>query len=134
METAAPAPNMSFFVTSVGSGDGGNLGGLVGADKHCQTLAAAVGAGDRTWRAYLSAHSESSGNATAGTDVVARAAAGGTQAAFARYRIGEGPWFNARGEQIAKDLRELHAESSSLAQVAAVDEKGRRSPITSATS
>src|SRR5687767_6231222 len=93
MDTAAPAPNMSFFVTSVGSGDGGNLGGLVGADKHCQTLAAAAGAGDRTWRAYLSAHSEPSGNATAGTDLVARAAAGGTQAAFARYRIGEGPWF-----------------------------------------
>jgi NHL repeat-containing protein len=125
MDTAAPAGNMSFFVTSVGIGDGGNLGGLAGADNHCQTLAAAVGAGDRTWRAYLSAHSESSGNATAGTDAVARAAAGGTQAAFARYRIGEGPWFNARGEQIAKDLIELHADSNSLAQAAAVNENGR---------
>ena len=116
---------MSFFVTSVGLGDGGNLGGLVGADSHCQALAAAVGAGDRTWRAYLSAHDESSGNATAGTDAVARAAAGGTQAAFARYRIGEGPWVNARGEQVAKDLTELHAESSSLARAAALNEKGR---------
>src|SRR6185503_19256216 len=94
MDTA-PAGNMSFFVTSVGLGDGGNLGGLAGADRHCQSLAAAAGAGGRTWRAYLSAHSESSGNATAGTDALARAAAGGTQAAFARYRIGDGPWVNA---------------------------------------
>ena len=67
----------------MGIGDGGNLGGFIGADKHCQALAAAVGAGDRTWRAYLSAHTESSGNATAGTDAVARAAAGCTRAAFA---------------------------------------------------
>ena len=102
-ETTPRSPTMNFFVTSVGVGDGGNLGGLLGADKHCQTLAAAVGAGDRTWHAYLSAHSAPSGNATAGTDAVARAAAGGTQAAFARYRIGEGPWLNARGERIAKD-------------------------------
>ena len=115
---------MNFFVTSVGVGDGGNLGGLLGADRHCQTLAAAAGAGDRTWHAYLSAHSGSSGNATAGTDAVARAAAGGTQAAFARYRIGEGPWFNARGEQIAKDLIELHSSANALA-AGALDEKGR---------
>jgi hypothetical protein len=120
-ENAAPSPNMSVFVTSVGAGDGGNLGGLLGADKHCQTLAGAVGAGDRTWHAYLSAHSESSGNATAGTDSVARAAAGGTQAAFARYRIGEGPWFNARGEQVAKDLIEIHKTTSARI----LDEKGR---------
>ena len=117
---AAPSPNMSVFVTSVGTGDGGNLGGLIGADQHCQTLAAAVGAGDRTWHAYLSVHSESSGNATAGTDSVARAAAGGTQAAFARYRIGEGPWLNARGEQVAKDLIELHTKPSARI----LDEKG----------
>jgi len=115
---------MSFFVTSVGLGDGGNLGGLTGADAHCQSLAAAAGAGDRTWRAYLSAHSESSGNATAGTDAIARAAAGGTQAAFARYRIGDGPWVNARGEQIAKDVTELHADSTTLARAVAVNEKG----------
>ena len=120
-ENAAPSPNMSVFVTSVGVGDGGNLGGLLGADKHCQTLATAVGAGDRTWRAYLSAHSESSGNTTAGTDSVARAAAGGTQAAFARYRIGEGPWFNARGEEVAKDLIEIHKTTSARI----LDEKGR---------
>src|SRR5687768_14729191 len=78
-ENPAPSPNMSVFVTSVSVGDGGNLGGLLGADQHCQTLASAAGAGDRTWQAYLSAHSEPSGNATAGTDAVARAAAGGTQ-------------------------------------------------------
>ena len=120
-ENAAPSPNMSVFVTSVGVGDGGNLGGLLGADQHCQALAAAVGAGDRTWHAYLSAHSEPSGNATAGTDSVARAAAGGTQAAFARYRIGEGPWFNARGEQVAKDLIEIHETTSARI----LDEKGR---------
>jgi hypothetical protein len=118
---AAPSPNMSVFVTSVGGGDGGNLGGLLGADNHCQTLAAAAGAGERTWHAYLSAHSEPSGNATAGTDAIARAAAGGTQAAFARYRIGEGPWFNARGEQVAKDLIELHTKTSARI----LDEKGR---------
>jgi hypothetical protein len=124
VDTAPPARTMNFFVTSAGLGDGGNLGGLIGADRHCQTLAAAVGAGDRTWHAYLSAHAESSGNATAGTDAVARAAAGGTQAAFARYRIGDGPWFNARGEQIAADLSELHAPQSSLAHRVAVNEKG----------
>jgi hypothetical protein len=87
----AANPNMTFFITSVGLGDGGNLGGIVGADKHCQDLATAVGAGNRNWRAYLSAHSESSGTATAGTDAVARAAAGGTQAAFARFRLATVP-------------------------------------------
>jgi NHL repeat len=124
-ESVVPAPNMSFFVTSVGMGDGGDLGGLIGADGHCQTLATAAGAGNRTWRAYLSAHSESSGDATAGTDTVARAAAGGTQAAFARYRIGDGPWFNAKGEQIAKDLTELHRDSAHLATAIALNEKGQ---------
>ena len=78
---------MSFFVTSVGSGNGANLGGLAGADKHCQTLAAAVGQGNRTWRAYLSA-----------------AAAAGQPAVNARDRIGKGPWMNVKGEVIAKDV------------------------------
>jgi DNA-binding beta-propeller fold protein YncE len=123
-QNAAPSPNMSVFVTSVGIGDGGNLGGLPGADKHCQTLAGAAGAGDRTWHAYLSAHSEPSGNATAGTDAVARAAAGGTQAAFARYRIGEGPWFNARGDEVAKDLIELHTATRGPAAARILDETG----------
>src|SRR3989442_2894183 len=84
---------MSFFVTSVGSGNGGNLGGLAGADKHCQTLAAAAGAGNRTWRAYLST-----------------AAAGNEPAVYARERIGNGPWFNAKGQLIARDVADLHGD------------------------
>ena len=72
-----PAPNMSFFITSAGPGDGGNLGGLKGADAHCSQLAAAVGAGNKTWRAYLS---------TAGEN--------GTADVHARDRIGSGPWYN----------------------------------------
>ena len=82
-----PAQPMSFFVTSVGKGDGGNLGGLTGADAHCQQLAAAAGAGDRTWRAYLST-----------------SASGNQPAVNARDRIGKGPWHNARGAQIASDV------------------------------
>ena len=82
---------MSFFITSVGSGDGGNLGGIEGADAHCQALAAAAGAGGRQWRAYLSAP------ATASHPGV-----------NARNRIGQGPWFNARGAQVAANLRDLH--------------------------
>lgn len=87
---SAPTGEMSFFVTSEGSGElGGNLGGLDGADAICQRLAAAVDAGDKTWRAYLS------------TDTV-----------DARDRIGEGPWFNQAGVQIAADLDELHDEDT----------------------
>jgi hypothetical protein len=85
-------PALSFFVTSSGTGaSGGNLGGLDGADAKCQTLASVVGAGGRTWRAYLS---------TAGS---------GGQTVHARDRIGGGPWFNARGDQVAADVAELHA-------------------------
>src|SRR5688500_3069560 len=83
---------MSFFVTSVGSGSGGNLGGLAGADKHCQALAAKAGAGNRTWRAYLS---------TSG--------AGGVNA---RDRIGKGPWHNAKGQLIANNVDELHSDKA----------------------
>lgn len=125
--------NMTFFITSVGLGEGGNLGGIVGADKHCQDLATAVGVGNRSWRAYLSAHSESSGNATAGTDAVARAAAGGTQAAFARFRIGDGPWTNAKGVRIAKDITDLHGDTpeqaragNNLTRATALTEKGQQ--------
>src|SRR5690348_11475327 len=81
-------PPMSFFITSVGSGKGADLGGLAGADKHCQELAAAAGAGKRTWHAYLS---------TTG--------AGGVNA---RDRIGKGPWYNAKGNLIARNVAELH--------------------------
>src|SRR5438270_4085717 len=80
----AQQSNMTFFVTSVGSGKGADLGGLAGADQHCQSLASAVGAGGRTWRAYLS---------TSGS--------GGATAVNARDRIGRGPWANAKGATIA---------------------------------
>jgi hypothetical protein len=98
---------MSFFVTSVGSGNGANLGGLTGADKHCQTLAAAVGAGNRTWRAYLS-----------------QAAIGGLPAVNARDRIGKGPWMNVKGEVIAKDVASLHSDMNNLTKQTALTEKG----------
>jgi len=95
---------MTFFVTSVGSGNGGNLGGLAGADKQCQTLAAAVGAGNRTWRAYL------------GTQ--------GTNAVSARDRIGPGPWVNAKGVRIAANVAELHSTNNNLTAETALTEKG----------
>lgn len=101
----AQAPEqLGFFVTSTGSGDGGNLGGLEGADAHCQSLAAAVGAGDREWRAYLS---------TTGDDGV-----------DARDRIGEGPWYNAEGVMVAADLEELHSESNNINKETALTENG----------
>ena len=83
---------MSFFVTSAGPGKGADLGGIAGADRHCQTLAAAAGAGSKTWRAYLSAD-----------------ASGGGSVVHARDRIGRGPWTNAKGEVVADDLGQLHA-------------------------
>lgn len=90
-------PEMSFFITSVGLGDGANLGGLAGADAHCQALASAVGRGDSTWRAYLS---------TQGADAV-----------DARDRIGEGPWHGAGGQMIARDLAHLHGDTLELARL-----------------
>ncbi len=84
--------NMTFFVTSTNPGRGGDLGGLAGADAHCQALAQAVGAGRRTWRAYLSTQ--------------------GAGAVNARDRIGRGPWTNARGEVVAMDLAHLHAHNN----------------------
>ncbi len=109
----APPP-MSFFVTSVGVGDGANLGGLAGADAHCQKLAAAVGAGDRTWHAYLS---------TSASD--------GKPAVNARDRIGAGPWFNAKVGKVAQGLADLHGDTLELARlgntltrVTALTEKG----------
>ena len=98
---------MSFFVTSAGPGSGANLGGLAGADKHCQTLAAAAGAGGRTWRAYLSA-----------------AAAAGQPAVNARDRIGKGPWSNVKGVVIAKDVADLHSETNNIKKETALTEKG----------
>ncbi|MGH9308068.1 MAG: lectin, partial [Vicinamibacterales bacterium] len=105
-----PAP-MTFFITSVGLGKGANLGGLDGADAHCQALAKAAGAGDRTWRAYLSTQ--------------------GPNAVNARDRIGKGPWHNVKGQSVARDLEHLHGDTLDLARmgntltrVTALTEKG----------
>ena len=96
----------SFFVTSAGAGKGADFGGLAGADAHCQKLAAAAGAGGRTWRAYLSTQP-----------------AGGAAAVNAKDRIGKGPWQNAKGVVVAKDVAELHG-SNNLTKQTALDEKG----------
>ncbi len=96
-------PQMSFFITSVGSGDGANLGGLAGADAHCEKLASAVGAGGKEWRAYLSTQ--------------------GPNGVNAKDRIGSGPWFNSKGEQIAANVAELHGENK-LTKETQLTEKG----------
>ena len=101
--SAAPAADMTFFVTSVGVGDGANLGGLSGADKHCQDLAAAAGAGGHTWHAYLSTQ--------------------GPGAVNARDRIGAGPWKNAKGEVVAKSVDDLHGASNNLTKQTSLTEK-----------
>ncbi|MDX1367022.1 hypothetical protein [Pseudomonas sp.] len=98
--------DMTFFITSQGSGQGANFGGLAGADAHCQKLASAVGAGQRTWRAYLS---------TSASD--------GAAAANARERIGSGPWQNAKGVVIATDVAQLHGDNQ-LTKDTALDEHG----------
>src|SRR5258708_10391963 len=92
---SAQSADTTFFVTSTGIGNGGNLGGLAGADNHCQTLAQAAGAGARTWHAYLSTQD-----------------ANGSPAVNARERIGKGPWQNSKGEGIAKDVTELHGDNN----------------------
>lgn len=102
----AQQSGMSFFVTSTGSGKGADFGGLEGADKHCQALAAAAGAGSKQWRAYLSA-----------------SATGSSPAVNAKDRIGKGPWRNAKGVVIAKDVGELHG-SNNLTKQTALTEKG----------
>jgi hypothetical protein len=102
--------DMTFFVTSVGPGRGGDLGGLAGADQHCQALAKAAGGGDRPWRAYLSGQ----GATLADANVV-----------NARDRIGSGPWQNAKGVVIARDVEELHSAASRLNKETALDERGQ---------
>lgn len=105
---AAQDGDMSFFITSTGPGDGANLGGLEGADQHCQDLAYAVGFGDLTWRAYLSA-----------------APSGGQPAVHARDRIGSGPWYNHAGDLIAQDATALHSEAANLTKQSILTERGQ---------
>ncbi len=100
--------DMTFFVTSVGSGKGADYGGLAGADKHCQDLAAAASAGKHTWHAYLST-----------------SASGGAPAVNARDRIGKGPWYNAEGRLIARNVDELHGINN-INRMTALTEKGAR--------
>ena len=107
----AQEQTMGFFVTSVGVGDGANFGGLAGADQHCQMLATAAGAGNRTWRAYLST-----------------VAAGGQPQVNARDRIGNGPWYNANGALIAMNVADLHGDverdRNNIRKPTALNEKG----------
>jgi hypothetical protein len=97
----------TFFVTSAGPGAGANLGGLAGADAHCDALARAAGLRERTWRAYLST-----------------VAANGQPAVNARDRIGAGPWSNVRGTLIARTVAELHADAAGLSKATALTERG----------
>jgi hypothetical protein len=101
------APNMTFFITSAGLGKGADLGGLEGADRQCQTLAQAAGAGAKTWRAYLSTQ-----------------AVDGATAVNARERIGAGPWQNFKGEVIAKSVDDLHGDQNKLSMETALTERG----------
>ena len=100
-------PVMSFFITSAGLGEGANLGGLQGADRHCQNLAASVGADSRRWRAYLSTQSSA-----------------GLPGVSARDRIGSGPWHNAQGALIARDVEHLHSVENKISNKTALSERG----------
>ena len=101
----ASAQDMSFFLTSKGPGDGANLGGLEGADAHCTELAEAAGVTGKTWRAYLSA-------------------TGGDEPVNARDRIGDGPWVNANGVQVASDVDDLHSDNNKLSKENSISEEG----------
>ena len=100
--------DMTFFVTSTGPGKGGDLGGLAGADAHCQSLAQAAGTGNKTWRAYLST-----------------SARGGANPVHARDRVGNGPWQNAKGAVIATSIADLHSDNNKISKATALDEKGQ---------
>ena len=103
----AQSAGTSFFLTSNGPGKGGDLGGIAGADRHCQSMAQSAGAGAKTWRAYLSAQ-----------------AADGQPAVNAKDRIGKGPWQNAKGVVVAKDVTDLHSAGNNLSKQTALSEKG----------
>ena len=100
---------MTFFITSVGPGKGGDLGGVEGADRHCQAVASAAGAGSRTWRAYLSTQGSALNDA---------------KVLHARDRIGSGPWHNAKGALIARNVEELHSANNNVTKETALDERG----------
>jgi hypothetical protein len=106
--TQAQQANMSFFVTSVGGGKGADLGGLAGADRHCQTLAQAAGAGSKTWHAYLSTQGDGAVNA--------------------RDRIGKGPWQNVKGVVVATSVEDLHSANNKLSKQNNLSEKGEIIP------
>ena len=103
----AQQATMSFFVTSVGKGNGADLGGLAGADAHCQALAKAAGSTETNWRAYLSTTEP-----------------GGAAGVNARDRIGKGPWQNAKGVVVAKNVEDLHSDSNNINKQTALTEKG----------
>jgi hypothetical protein len=106
-DAQAQQNNMTFFLTSAGPGKGADLGGIEGADRHCQSLAQAAGAGSRTWHAYLSTQE-----------------AAGRPAVNARDRIGRGPWQNAKGEVIAQNVDDLHGAGNKIGKQTALTEKG----------
>jgi hypothetical protein len=106
-QQAPQSPDMTFFVTSAGPGKGADLGGLEGADRHCQTLAQGAGAGSKTWRAYLSTQ-----------------ATGGGQAVNARDRIGNGPWVNFKKEPVAQNVDDLHSANNKLGTQTSLTERG----------
>lgn len=107
-QDAPETPPMTFFLASVGAGEGADLGGLAGADAHCQMLADGRGAGDRTWRAYLSTQ--------------------GPNAVNARDRIGAGPWHNARGVLVGQNIDEIHGMGHRFTAMTMLDEAGRMIP------
>lgn len=104
-------PDMTFFITSRGGPDGANFGGIEGADRHCQALATKAGAGDKTWRAYLSTQAE-----------------GDKPAINARDRIGKGPWINVQDQQIAANVADLHSDNNKIDRLTGLSERGRRIP------
>ncbi|MGE3244693.1 MAG: lectin [Beijerinckiaceae bacterium] len=110
-QTPPQFPNMTFFISSTPGPDGANYGGLEGADKHCQALAAKAGAGSKTWRAYLSTQP-----------------ADGKPAVNARDRIGKGPWVNAKGVQIAASVADLHSDKNKIDLENGLAENGRMVP------
>jgi hypothetical protein len=106
------SPNMTFFVTSTGPGKGADLGGLEGADRQCQTLAQAAGAGSKTWHAYLSSQT-----------------VGDAKAVDARDRIGRGPWQNFKGEVVAQNVDDLHSDNNKLGPQTSLTERGTMIPV-----